>query len=75
MSNKHSHETLAALGLDPLLDSATVCAAEGISARETLSRRVSRGDFPPPDRIISGRNFWYRSTYLEFARAAAATAD
>lgn len=53
-------------GIDPLLDSAMVCAAEGDCARETLSRRISRGEFPKPDRVISGRNFWYRSTYLAF---------
>lgn len=60
---------LSRLGIDPLLDSKTICAAEGIRARETLSRRVSRGEFPKPDRIIGGRNFWLRSRYLTWREA------
>lgn len=55
-------EELDRLGIDPLLDGRTVRAATGNPCRETHSRRVSRGEFPPPDRRIGGRNFWFRST-------------
>ncbi|MPY75294.1 MAG: hypothetical protein GEU87_13640 [Alphaproteobacteria bacterium] len=57
-------QTLEQLGIDPLLPGSTVCAAMGIKARETLSRRVSRGEFPKPDKQINGKNFWFRSTVL-----------
>ena len=56
--------TLENLGIDPLLNSATVCAAFGGIARETLSRRVSDGSAPQPDKKINGKNYWFRSTIL-----------
>lgn len=56
---KSPADTLISVGIEPLLDSATVCTAEGV-VRETLSRRVSRGEYPPPDQIINGRNYWYQ---------------
>lgn len=64
--SKPDPNALAEMGIDPLLDSATICAAEGGCARETLSRRISRGDFPRPDRVIGNRNYWFRSTYLNW---------
>ena len=60
---------LADFDIDPLLPSEAVCAAEGIKARETLSRRVSRGEYPPPDRKMNGRNYWFLSTVRQ-AQAA-----
>ena len=59
---KNLYEELADAGLEPMLGSAAVCKAEGDIARETLSRRVSRGEFPRPDRVIGNRNFWFAST-------------
>jgi predicted DNA-binding transcriptional regulator AlpA len=48
--------------IDPLLPSATVCAAKGGIARETLSRWVAAGRFPKPDKIVNKRNYWFAST-------------
>lgn len=55
-------DTLANAGIEPLLPSSVVCVAEGNIARETLSRRVSRGEYPKPDRVLNGRNYWFAST-------------
>lgn len=57
-----AHNALANVGIEPLLPSKAVCAAEGNIARETLSRRVSRGEYPKPDRVLNGRNYWFAST-------------
>ena len=61
-SRKSPHDTLANVGIEPLLPSSVVCVAEGNIARETLSRRVSRGEYPKPDRVLNGRNYWFAST-------------
>ena len=61
-SRKSAPDILTSVGIEPLLPSNVVCAAEGNIARETLSRRVSRGEYPKPDRILNGRNYWYAST-------------
>jgi hypothetical protein len=62
MPQEKIDQELAQAGLEPLLGSAAVCAASGGICRETLSRRVSRGDFPAPDQIVCGRNYWFAST-------------
>lgn len=66
--NRARYTTLANMGVDTLLTTRDVCAAEGVT-RETLSRRVSRGEFTKPDRVMNGRNYWYLST-LKKAQAA-----
>lgn len=48
--------------IDPLVDSTEARKAAGGKRRETLSRWITSGVFPRPDRIINGRNFWRRST-------------
>lgn len=40
----------------------TVCRRVGVESRVTIFRRVKAGCFPPPDAVISGRNYWLTST-------------
>jgi len=49
---------------DPLLDSRGVSAETGGKSIMTIWRwqRDPRVNFPKPDVIINGRNYWYRST-------------
>lgn len=71
-TRKTPHDTLANVGLEPLLSSSVVCVALGNIARETLSRRVSRGEFPKPDSVIANRNYWYPSTLRRLREVGAA---
>jgi predicted DNA-binding transcriptional regulator AlpA len=50
--------------IDPLLDSAAVCVESGGKSKMTLWRwqRDEKVNFPLPDAVINGRNYWYRST-------------
>ena len=49
---------------DHLLDSNGVCAEVGGKSKMTIWRwqRDPRVNFPKPDIIINGRNYWHRST-------------
>ena len=53
---------LEALGIDPLVSGRDFRAALGDPARETFSRKVSRGEVPLPDVVENGRNYWFAST-------------
>jgi len=49
---------------DPLMPGKEIrnCLSNPPIHRNTFDRWVSTGVFPPPDRIINGRNYWHRST-------------
>jgi hypothetical protein len=60
--SKSDLEILEQHGIEPLLGSRAFRVALGNIARETLSRRISRGEVPTPDAVIAGKNYWYPST-------------
>jgi len=49
-------------GFDRLMTSAEICSINGNIHAETLRRRVKAGLYPPPDRVINKRNYWFEST-------------
>lgn len=50
-------------GTNRLINSAGICHLNGNIRRETLSRWVTNGTYPSPDRVINGRNYWFESTH------------
>ncbi len=49
---------------DPMLDSSAVSVETGGKSMMTIWRwqRDEKVNFPLPDAVINGRNYWYRST-------------
>jgi hypothetical protein len=51
-----------------LVSSRDVCDRYSLKAPRSLRRWVIAGVFPPPDRIIRGRNYWWEQTLIEHER-------
>ena len=49
-------------GFDRLMPSAEICSINGNIHAVTLRRRIKAGLYPPPDRVINKRNYWFEST-------------
>jgi predicted DNA-binding transcriptional regulator AlpA len=52
-----------------LVQSKVVRRRAGNISDVTLWRWVKRGTFPPPDKIINGRNYWWNSTINDWEAA------
>jgi hypothetical protein len=51
-----------------LLPAREVCERYGLKASRSLRRWVVAGIFPPPDRVVRGRNYWWLSTLDQHER-------
>jgi hypothetical protein len=51
-----------------LIPTRGVCERYGQKAARTIRRWVVAGAFPPPDRVINGRNYWWESTLTAHER-------
>jgi hypothetical protein len=45
-----------------LIPTRAVCERYGQKAGRTIRRWVLAGVFPPPDRVINNRNYWWEET-------------
>ena len=55
-------QTTPDMGFDRLVGTDTICRLYDNIHKETLYRRVRRGEFPAPDRVLGGRYLWFEST-------------
>jgi hypothetical protein len=55
-----------------LIPTRDVAERYGQKAGRTIRRWVVAGSFPPPDRVINGRNYWFGSTLAEHERQVVA---
>jgi hypothetical protein len=53
-----------------LLPTRGVCERYGQKAGRTIRRWVVAGQFPKPDKIINGRNYWWLQTLEQHERRA-----
>jgi hypothetical protein len=51
-----------------LIPTRGVCERYGQKAARTIRRWVVAGVFPPPDRTINGRNYWWEETLAAHER-------
>ena len=51
-----------------LIPTRGVCERYGQRAARTIKRWVVAGAFPPPDRTINGRHFWWEETLIQHER-------
>ena len=67
-------DQLEELGLDRLVGSDVVMAAENIKSATTLAERVKAGSIPPPDRVNGRLRQWFVSTIRKHQRDQLETA-
>jgi len=51
-----------------LLPAREVCERYGLKAPRSLRRWIVSGIFPPADRVINGRNYWWEETLTQHER-------